>query len=88
MASGEVGDVGSVLFRYDALAEDVPAARRRLLFDAPPAPGDRVLVIDGRRARVMPFEEYTAPRTRVWLVAVVRVLGALLGVVLVVAQEL
>jgi hypothetical protein len=77
MASGgeEEGDVRVVLLGYDALADDAPGARRLLVFDSPPAPGDLVLVIEEGVARVVRFEERTAPRRPAWLVGVVRQLA-------------
>lgn len=60
-----------VVARYDArLAR--PGAAVRVDYDAPPAPGDLVLVYDGVRVRALVFDEISRPVQPVWIIGILR----------------
>lgn len=56
-----------------------PGAAIRIDYDAPPAPGDTVLIWDGEHVRAVVFDELTRPMHRVWIIGIARVAA---GVVL------
>lgn len=66
----------ATLVKYDAKGERTAPHFRRLGYDQPPRPGDRVLIVDQHGPRVIVFDEVFRPIGPVWIVAVITRLAA------------